>query len=47
MAGKNTAVYGIYTNRGIAENAVDRLLAQGFRNEDIPVWSTPHLPRSA
>jgi len=37
MAGKNTAVYGIYANRGLAENAVDRLLAQGFRNEDISV----------
>src|SRR5436190_8165446 len=37
MAGKNTAVYGIYANRGMAENAVDRLLAQGFRNEDISV----------
>jgi hypothetical protein len=37
MAGKNTAVYGIYPNRQMAENAVDRLLAQGFRNEDISV----------
>lgn len=37
MAGKNTAVYGIYANRTMAENAVDRLLAQGFRNEDISV----------
>jgi hypothetical protein len=37
MAGKNTAVYGIYANRGMAENAVDRLIAQGFRNEDISV----------
>ena len=33
MAGKNTAVYGIYSNRTMAENAVDRLLADGFRNE--------------
>src|SRR5690242_5807816 len=37
MAGKNTAVYGIYANRATAENAVDRLLAAGFRNEDISV----------
>lgn len=37
MAGKNTAVYGIYSNRTMAENAVDRLLADGFRNEDISV----------
>jgi Heat induced stress protein YflT domain len=37
MAGKNTAVYGIYANRAGAENAVDRLLAAGFRNEDISV----------
>jgi hypothetical protein len=37
MAGKNTAVYGTCSNRGIAENAIDRLLAAGFRNEDISV----------
>jgi hypothetical protein len=37
MAGKNTAVYGICPDRTMAENAVDRLLAQGFRNEDISV----------
>ena len=37
MAGKNTAVYGIYANRGAAEGAVDQLLASGFRNEDISV----------
>jgi len=37
MAGKNTAVYGIYQNRTSAENAVDRLLEAGFRNEDISV----------
>jgi hypothetical protein len=37
MAGKNTAVYGIYANRATAENAVDRLLADGFRGEDISV----------
>ena len=37
MAGKNTAVYGIYGTREMAEHAVDRLLAAGFRNEDISV----------
>ena len=37
MAGKNTAVYGIYSTRGMAESAVDRLIAAGFRNEDISV----------
>jgi len=37
MAGKNTAAYGIYPSREAAENAVDRLLASGFRNEDISV----------
>jgi hypothetical protein len=37
MAGKNTAVYGIYANRGAAENAVDSLIANGFRTEDISV----------
>jgi Heat induced stress protein YflT len=37
MAGKNTVVYGIYKTRTGAEDAVDQLLAQGFRNEDISV----------
>lgn len=35
MAGKNTAVFGIYRGREEAEIAVDRLLAAGFRGEDI------------
>ena len=34
---KNTAVFGIYHNRAQAENAVDRLVAGGFRTEDISV----------
>jgi len=34
---KNTAVYGIYRNRSQAESAVDRLVASGFRTEDISV----------
>jgi len=37
MAGKNTAAYGIYATREMAENAVDQFLAAGFRNEDISV----------
>ncbi len=37
MAEKNTAVFGIYASREMAENAVDRLTASGFRNEDISV----------
>src|SRR5438045_5484563 len=34
---KNTAVYGIFRTRQQAENAVDRLVADGFRTEDISV----------
>src|SRR5438270_1006300 len=34
---KNTAVYGIFRNRSQAENTVDRLVAAGFRTEDISV----------
>ena len=34
---KNTAVYGIYTDRSQAERAVDALTTAGFRNEDISV----------
>jgi len=37
MAGKNTAVYGIYRNVGQVEGAVDSLRQQGFRNTDISV----------
>jgi hypothetical protein len=37
MAGKNTAAYGIYRTRDMAETGVDRMLAAGFRNEDISV----------
>ena len=37
MAGKNTAAYGIYKTRAEAEQAIDRLLASGFRSEDISV----------
>jgi len=37
MAGKNTAVFGIYPNRSAAERAVDELRVEGFRNTDISV----------
>jgi hypothetical protein len=37
MAGKNTAVFGIYSNRAGAEGGVDALKAAGFRNTDISV----------
>ena len=37
MAGKNTAVFGIYTTRRSVENAVDALKIEGFRNTDISV----------
>jgi hypothetical protein len=37
MAGKNTAVFGIYQNSAAAERAVDQILAAGFSNNDISV----------
>ena len=37
MAGKNTAVFGIYRDRTSVENAVDTLRQEGFRNTDISV----------
>ena len=37
MAGKKTAVFGIYRTATQAEQTVDRLLAAGFRNDDISV----------
>jgi len=35
MAGKNTAVFGIYRDRMHAEQGVDALINAGFRSEDI------------
>src|SRR5713101_3637317 len=43
MAGKNTAVYGIYRSITQVEGAVDNLREQGFRNTDISVL----LPENA
>jgi hypothetical protein len=37
MAGKNTAVFGIYRSRTAVESAVDRLRQENFRNTDISV----------
>jgi hypothetical protein len=37
MAGKNTAAFGIYRDRGTLETAVDTLRQDGFRNTDISV----------
>jgi hypothetical protein len=37
MAGKNTAVFGIYSSGDHAERAVDTLLNAGFTNQDISV----------
>ena len=37
MAGKNTAVFGIYPAYESVENGVDALKAAGFRNTDISV----------
>jgi Protein of unknown function (DUF3341) len=37
MAGKNTAVFGIYPDRASVEDAVDRLKEASFRNTDISV----------
>jgi hypothetical protein len=37
MAGKNTAVFGIYKSRLQAETAVDRIAAAGFSYNDISV----------
>ncbi|MGH9546151.1 MAG: quinol:electron acceptor oxidoreductase subunit ActD [Terriglobales bacterium] len=37
MAGKNTAVFGIYQDRVTVEYAVDMLRQAGFRNTDISV----------
>jgi hypothetical protein len=37
MAGKKTAVFGIYTTVGQAERAVDVLVLDGFSNADVSV----------
>jgi tetrahydromethanopterin S-methyltransferase subunit C len=37
MAGKNTAVFGIYPSEAAAESAVDRIVEAGFSNSDVSV----------
>lgn len=37
MAGKNTAVFGMYPTKAAAETAVDQLIAGGFSNQDVSV----------
>jgi hypothetical protein len=37
MAGKNTAVFGIFTTRIGAEQCIDNLIDSGFRSDDISV----------
>lgn len=37
MAGKNKAVFGIFADRAMVSEAVDRLRAAGYRNTDISV----------
>lgn len=43
MAGKNTALFGIYRNRNGVENAVEALKQDGFRNTDISVLFPENL----
>lgn len=42
MAGKDTAVYGIYPDQLSVEDAVDSLREAGFRNNDISVLFPDH-----
>jgi len=37
MAGKNTAVFGIFNTRSGAEQGIDLLLSNGFRSDDVSV----------
>jgi hypothetical protein len=43
MAGKNTAVFGIYPTYSATEAAVDALRAGGFRSEDVSVLFPENL----
>jgi hypothetical protein len=43
MAGKNTAVFGIYKHRADLDNALLSLNDQGFRNEDVSVLLPENL----
>jgi hypothetical protein len=37
MSGKKVAVFGIYSNRAVVENATDSLVKAGFPTSDISV----------
>jgi Protein of unknown function (DUF3341) len=43
MAGKNTAVFGIYSTREAVEDALVKLKESGFRNEDVSVLLPENL----
>lgn len=43
MAGKNTTVYGIYRDEEQVSFAIDRMLENSFRNEDISVLLPDNL----
>jgi hypothetical protein len=43
MAGKNTAVFGIYSSYAALETAIDALRLAGFRNTDISVMYPENL----
>jgi hypothetical protein len=43
MAGRSTAVFGLYANREMAEDGVDRLIAAAFHKEDISVLLQDNL----
>jgi hypothetical protein len=43
MAGKNTAVFGIYSHRSNLESALNELTVAGFRYEDISVLFPDNL----
>jgi len=43
MAGKNTAVFGIYASRNAVEYALGVLKDAGFRNEDVSVLLSENL----
>jgi hypothetical protein len=43
MAGKNTAVFGIYPSRRSLEDAVSVLKSEGFRNTDISVLTPENV----
>lgn len=43
MAGKNTAVFGIFDSRVHAERAIEALKADGFRNTDISILAPENM----